>query len=205
MPKGLITRTKNMGGYPWMAQPINTFTDVLRAGAKLDAAAFPFEGAVRVTVGAGGAAIGATAVPVTALVGTIPVGTVLDFGGAKFARLTVAAAAGATSLTVTALTTALVVGDIAVYGAAGRVFVPSGTYVGRMRADEKWAPATATHEETFLTEVDVFNALDENDVSLVTQPGFMFYRQELPGYAALVTAVRDRLERQYIGIDWSGE
>ena len=60
--------------------------------------------AVTVTVAAAGAAQGATSIPVTALSGAIPTGTTLDFGAAKFARLTAAAPSGATTLTVAPLT-----------------------------------------------------------------------------------------------------
>jgi len=70
---------------------------------------------VTVTVGTGGAAIGATTVPVTALSAALPSGTVLSFGGSKVAVLTAAAAAAAVSLTVQALPVALVAGDIALY------------------------------------------------------------------------------------------
>lgn len=74
---------------------------------------------------------GATAVTVTALPGAIPSGTTLDFGGAKFARLTADAAAGATSLTVAALPTALASGDTATYvGPNGKRVLPAGTVVG---------------------------------------------------------------------------
>ena len=70
---------------------------------------------VTVTVGAGGAAQGATSVPVTALTGAIPSGAKLTFTGGKVATLTAAAAASATSLTVAALAQALVASDVATY------------------------------------------------------------------------------------------
>lgn len=116
-------------------------------------------GAKKVTVGSGGAAKGATTLPVVALLvalvqgallffgkiasvtvtvsapaiatatsisvnalsGPLPSGTVLDFGGGKFARLTAAAAAGATSLTVSALPTALAGGETATYLGGAKV------------------------------------------------------------------------------------
>lgn len=88
---------------------------------------------VTVTVGAGGAAAAATSVPVTALTGPIPSGTILDFtGSGKFALLTVAAAAGAVALTVEALPQALVAGDVANYAGvagSGRKFLKAGTVV----------------------------------------------------------------------------
>jgi len=101
---------------------------LLPGGIKLDATTFPGVDAIAATTT--GAAQGATAVPVAALAGAIPSGTVLDFGGAKFARLTANAAAGATSLTVAALPTALVNGDVARYLASGlKKRVAAGTPV----------------------------------------------------------------------------
>jgi hypothetical protein len=88
---------------------------------------------VVVVVGAAGAAGGATSVPVAALSAAIPSGTTLDFGGAKFARLTAPAAVGAVTLTVTALVTALVSGDTATYPGTkglGNKTLPAGIFVG---------------------------------------------------------------------------
>ena len=70
---------------------------------------------VIVTVGAAGALATATSIPVAALSGPIPSGTVLDFGTNKFARLTADAVATDTALTVAALPTALVSTNTATY------------------------------------------------------------------------------------------
>lgn len=67
-----------------------------------------------VTVATGGAAIGATSVPVNALTAALSAGNTLSFGGAKTATLTAPAAAGATTLAVSALPAALAAGDTAV-------------------------------------------------------------------------------------------
>ncbi len=83
-----------------------------------------------VTVGVGGAAIGATSIPVTALSAALAAGTQLDFTGAgKFAKVTVAAAAGATAITVEALPQAVVAGDTATVAGSGKKFLPAGTIV----------------------------------------------------------------------------
>lgn len=90
---------------------------------------------VVVTVGAAGALAGAVSVPVDALSGAIPSGTVLSFGTNKFARLTANAAAGATSLTTAAIPTALVDNDAATYTPAdgsGNKILPAGTAVGEL-------------------------------------------------------------------------
>jgi hypothetical protein len=101
---------------------------------------------VIVVVGAAGAAGGATSVPVGALSAAIPNGTTLDFGGAKFARLTAAAAAGALTLTVAALPTALVSTDTATYTTAGTggKFLKAGTCVGDVLGSGKLRPRVVT-------------------------------------------------------------
>jgi hypothetical protein len=74
-------------------------------------------------------------VPVAALSAAIPTGTTLDFGGAKFARLTAPAAVGAVTLTVAALPTALVSGDTATYPGTkglGNKTLPAGIAVGEL-------------------------------------------------------------------------
>lgn len=107
----------------------------------------PGNAPVTAVVGAAGAALGATSVPVAALTSAIPSGTVIDFGGAKFARLTAIAAAGATALTVTALVTALVSGDTATYAGttgSGKKRLPAGTAVGDLLGTGKISPRIAT-------------------------------------------------------------
>lgn len=93
----------------------------------------PGNAIVSVVVGAAGAAAAATSAPVAALTAPIPSGTTLDFGGAKFARLTAPAATGAVALTVAALPTALVSGDTATYAGTkgtGNKVLRAGTAVG---------------------------------------------------------------------------
>jgi len=70
---------------------------------------------VTVTVGAGGAAQGATSIPVAALTGAVPSGTLLDFGSGKSARLAATAPERATTLSVSALPRALVQNDASNY------------------------------------------------------------------------------------------
>lgn len=155
----------------WAGECLGTYT-LIPAGAKLDPAQFDFDDAVTVTVGAAGAAVDDTTVPVDALSGKIPSGTVLDFGGDKFATLTADAAAGATSITVRALVTALVDDDTATYaGSTGRKPVKSGTLVGRTFAERAagtaFGPAAvATDEEIYLIAFDVVDLLHENNAEL---------------------------------------
>lgn len=69
-----------------------------------------------VVVATGGAAIGATTVPVTATTVALASGTILIFGIGKSAELTAAAIVGAASLVVKPLAAALIAGDTALGG-----------------------------------------------------------------------------------------
>jgi hypothetical protein len=102
---------------------------------------------VSVVVGVAGAAADATSVPVAALSAAIPSGTVLSFGGQKFARLTAIAALGATALTVAALPKALVSGDTATYAGtvgSGPKVLKAGTVVGELLGSGKVSPRVVT-------------------------------------------------------------
>ncbi len=136
---------------------------MIPGGAKLDPAQFNDTDAVTVTVGAAGAAAAATSVPVAALLGPIPNGTVLSFGTTKFATLTAAAATGATTLTVSPIPTALVSGDTATYPGVGTSkTVQSGTVVGRTlterNAGTAFGPAGAADDEVYIVCFDVLDA-----------------------------------------------
>jgi hypothetical protein len=70
---------------------------------------------------------GSTAIPVDALPGAIPTGTVLYFGEAgEFARLSAAAAAGTTSIPVDATGTTIEDGNAAIYPGSGDKLIPAG-------------------------------------------------------------------------------
>lgn len=115
------------------------------------------QGAVAVVVGAAGAAQGATSIPVAALSGAIPGGTLLDFGGAKFARVTSAgAAAGATSVPVAAIPTALVQDDTAWTGGTGGKFIPALTVMVELSSGKTVPRAIRPGAETaqFMIETD---------------------------------------------------
>src|SRR3954469_8996762 len=112
MPRTMLNQTGPTLGSPRWAGDYRDRDHLVPGGATIDPA--QFIGALtgtRVVVGAAGAIAGATTVPVGALANALPIGTVLDFGGSKFAVLTAAAAKGATSITTRALVTALVSGD----------------------------------------------------------------------------------------------
>jgi hypothetical protein len=169
-------------------------------GARLDAAQFRAEDAVVVDVGAAGAAQGATAVPVVALSGPIPSGTVLDFGTTKFARLTAAAAAGATSLTVAALPTALVDADIATYPGTGKKTVQSGTLLGRTFAERDagtgFGPAAAADDEIFLLVFDVTDATLDPNCELYRH-GSIVKDNFLPNWTTMGSTLQGAIRSRY--------
>jgi hypothetical protein len=159
--------------------------------------------AVTVVVGVAGAAQNATSVPVAALSAAIPNGTTLDFGGAKFARLTAAAAAGATALTVAALVTALVSGDTATYAGtpgAGNKVLKSGTVVGELLGSGKVSPRVAsTNPAVGMLETD---AVENDPVASKTGYGMIVggevYENLLPDSSGgpprvLLTAIKTEL------------
>ena len=171
---------------------------VRAGGAMLAAGDFPFYNQVNVRASAAAAA-GATSITVDALSGPIPSGTVLDFGGARFARLTAPAAQGATAVTVAALPTALAAGDAAVYAPVKRRFVPSGTLVGRTEAERTagrgFGPVAvdgagnATDDEVYLTVYDVYDADANPMVSLYRRDSLVATRY-LPTQANLAIVRR---------------
>lgn len=186
----------------WAAEALSP-DKLMPGGAKLAASQFFAEDSVLVDVGAAGAAIGATTVPVTpALTGPIPSGTVLDFGGAKFARLTANAAAGAVTLTVAALPTALVDADVARYAGAGvlKTRVASGTLVGRTYVERDagtgFGPWVTGDEEVYLVAFEVQDAVARPDISLVSH-GTKVYENNLPGWAGSTAGFKTAVRGAY--------
>jgi hypothetical protein len=172
-------------------------------GGKIDPAQFAGDVGTFAVVGAAGAAIDATTVPVAALTAAIPSGVTLDFGGKKFARLTAAAAKGATSLTVSALATALVSGDKAEYkGSDADVKrVLSGTLLGRTfterDASTPFGPLAAGDEEVFILYHDIDDANTIADAELY-RPGSIVKENFLPDFSGQSTAVKALVRGAYI-------
>lgn len=201
MARIVTEATQQSAGRAWIGDYLDR-EHLIAGGAKLDAAQFFGEKAVRPVVGVAGAAQGATSIPVAALSGAIPNGTTLDFGGAKFARLTAAAAAGATSLTVTALVTALVSGDVATYLPPGSYkTVPSGTIVGRTYterdASTPFGVAADADDEVYLTVFDVVDVATNNDVVLY-RPGSVVKENLLGTFAALSATLKAKIRSTYV-------
>lgn len=190
---------------PEWAGDVLTRDHNLPGGVKLDAAAFSSADAVRVVVGAAGAAANATTVPVDALEGAIPSGAVLDFGAKKFARLTAAAEEGDTSLTVSALPTALVDDDTAYYDAPGaKKRVANGTVVGctfselEAGADSGvlWGPAADADDIVRIVLHDVVDVTENPDAE-VYRAGSLVKVNFLPGWDTLSSAVKTKIRTQY--------
>lgn len=102
------------------AVTVDELPEALTRGDVLD---FGTVASVVVTVGAAGASAAATSVPVDALSGPIPSGSVIHLGTNKFITTNAAAIAGATSLTTLAIPTALVDNDTGTYQGGNKVLV----------------------------------------------------------------------------------
>jgi hypothetical protein len=199
-----MARTMNVTGPtlsgPRWAGDYGNREHLVPGGAKLDASAFNATDAVVVTVGAAGALAAATSVPVDALSGPIPSGTVLNFGTNKFARLTADAAAGATSLTTAAIPTALVDNDTATYAGVGTKAVPSGTVVGRtfteQANEDPFGPAADSDDEIYLTFHDVTDLTVNDDVTLYRHGGVVKVNF-LPVWSALSSALKAAIRAAY--------
>lgn len=175
---------------------------LIPGGAKVDATQFRAVDAVFVDVGAAGAAQGAVAVPVGALSGPIPSGTVLYFSGTKVAVLTAPAAKGAVSLAVAALPTALVDADTTWFnGSTGAVvYIPSGTPLGRTFAERDantgFGPALDTDDEIFLSGFDILDASHIDDTEL-WRHNAVVYETYLPGWAGYTANLKAKLRTLY--------
>lgn len=200
MSRDMTTSGPTLGSPRWAGDFMSR--DHLVPGPfKLDAAQFTAPDAVVVVVGAAGAAAAATSVPVDALSGPIPSGTLLDFGTNKFARLTADAAAAATSITVAAIPTALVDNDTATYAGVEKRSVPSGTAVGRTiaerDAEDGLGPADAADDEVFLTAFDVDDVSKLDDCELY-RPGSQVFENYLPEWSGLAAGVQADIRARYL-------
>lgn len=119
----------------------------------------------------------------------IPAGTVLDFGGAKFARLSADAKQGDTTLSVDALPTALVSGDVAYWNWNGRLYVQSGIPLGRTLAERDAGTGfgildPAGDQEYGILMFNLTDARNDNDIELLAPNEFFpIYENWLPNYA----------------------
>jgi hypothetical protein len=198
-----IVQTANQLTAPAWAGDFLSREHLVPGGARVDAAQFFATDSVLVTVDTGGAAQGATSVPVVALAGAIPSGTVLRFSADEYATLSAGAAAGATSLAVEALVNALEAGDAARYAGVGTnpKRINSGTLVGRTFAERAagtaFGPAADADDEVLIVAFDVTNAATNADVELY-RPGSIVKENFLPGFASLSSALLAKLRATYV-------
>lgn len=192
--------TATIAGAPVWAGDWGDRNHLVPGGAKIDAAQFNATDAVIVVVGAAGAAQNATTLPVDALSGAVPSGTVLDFGTTKFAVTTAAAAAGATSLSVRALVTALADNDTATYKGIGLKSIASGTVIGRTYAERDagtaFGPAGDSDDEVYLVAFDVTDAAQSADVELYRHGGIV-KENRLPQWATLSSTLKTKIRAAY--------
>lgn len=200
MPRSLINVSSPTLGTPVWAGDFGSRDYLVPGGATVDPAQFPAEDAVIVNVGAAGALAAAVTVPVDALTGDIPNGTQLWFSGAKVLRLTAAAKKGDVALTTAPLAAALVDADIATYYGSGRIFIPSGTALGRTYAERDagtgYGPAADADDEVFLNFFPVSDARSISDVELYRGGGQVF-ENFVPNFSTLSAAVKAKLRAFY--------
>jgi hypothetical protein len=196
----IVDTTANVLSSPVWAADFLGREHLVPGGAKLNAALFFAVDSVVVTVSAAGAAAAATSVPVAALTGAIPSGTVLNFGTNKFATLSAAAAAGATSLTVLAIPTALVSTDTARYAGVGVRNVPSGTLLGRTIAEREattgYGPWASGDDEVYLLAFDVTDPSINADCELYRNYSIV-KENFLPGWTNYTAGMKTALRLAY--------
>lgn len=132
---------------------------LLPGGITLDPTQFPGDSDNKVELTAA-AAVDAVSLTVKALKAPLALGTILSFGGKKFARVSANVAVSLTVVPVDALPTALLATDVAtVPGADGAKNVAGGTPIGRKGAEFEFGPAAADDDEIYLLwkTVDLVN------------------------------------------------
>lgn len=185
---------------------------LIPGGALVTVAAFPASDAVRVVAGAAGAAASAVSIPLAGplllqsdgsplFVGqvAIPVGSLIDFGGAKVAIVTANVLRGATTIAVRALPTAIVAADIGLYMGIAKRNASSGTLVGRTIAERntgaRLEPWAIGDEDFYLVMWDQELAILE-EVALV-RPNTLVKENWLPGWAAMTAPMQAAIRGRY--------
>jgi hypothetical protein len=122
-----------------------------------------------ITVATGGAAAGATTIPVNALSAAVYANSVLIFASGKRAVVSADAAASATSLTVEALAASLLAADTATdYGLKRVMGVTTSTYGTAPRTQELGSNTYESSEEKQWQDVDVIG--DSWNISVSAEP-----------------------------------
>jgi len=187
-------------------------TDVpqMTASSTLTGGTTPAVAVTTTTPGAIGAAVaaGSTMITVTALSGKVPAGTILQFvPGGALANVNADALTGATSIAVDPLGFPIPNAAVAQYRGTGRVYIPSGTVVGRTYAERDakapFGPGLDTDDEVYLLFHDIDDALDNADGDLY-RPGGLVAENYLPVFSTLTATMKGKLRAAYqcmIGAD----
>ena len=188
----------------WSGTPQHQAKVLVPGGGHLNGDAFAAAtNATVITVGAAGAAINATSIPLTpALTANIPSGTILSFGAGKFARLTANGVIGATTLTVEALPVALAAGNTASYSNGTWKVIESGILVGRTFAERDagigYSPWTASDEQAHLLFFDVHDVTTDNECELyMARAGNVVYVNLLPNWVNLAADAKAFIRANY--------
>jgi len=216
MKPGLKQNPYMRSSPPWIGTPQVSPKVLLPGGGFVAPSAFSYEDAVLFTVGAAGASTDATSVPgaFTHPDGLdipsdlkLPVGTVLDFGGDKYATLTAEATpAEDASISVRALVTALAENDAAAYagGRLKRTYIESGTLLGRTYTERAagtgYGPADPdSDEQMFLLAFSIQDA-SEDDTAELYMHGNVVYEDFLPNWDSLGATVQAKIRELYVCI-----
>lgn len=190
-------------------QYANTDVPVMTASSTLAGGTAPAVAVTTTTAGNLGAApAGSTSVPVDAISGKIPAGTVLRFmPGGYLVNVIADAASGAIALTTDPLSFDLPDNAAAQYRGTGKVYIPSGTVIGRTYAERDakvaFGPAADADDEVFLLFHDIDDALDNADGD-VYRPGGLVAENFLPVFSTLSSTLKGKLRASYqcmIGAD----
>jgi len=203
MARSMVVNPTEKGTPQW-AGDFGSRDHLVPGPFKLDPARFRSTDTVVVNVGAAGALINATTVPVDALPGALPAEAVIYFSGTKYARLSAAAAAGATSIAVYALPQALVDADVGTWlGTSSEIIhVPAGTLVSRTIAERDagtgYGPFRDTDpaSETFILFFDTGSRRDWD--AEMYRPNSQVFETYLPGWAALSATAKAMVRSRYI-------
>lgn len=176
---------------------------LIAAGTQADISQFKFSDAATLVLVAGAVTAGAnkTLTITTPLEASIPLGTVLDFGGGKLHTLTTRAEVGATKLIGT-LAVAVAGGETFAYkGVSGRTVVDEGVFVGRTFAERDagagFGPAAlATDDEIYLVAFPNDYLEMDKGITLVRRRHSV-YENMLPGWSTFSAPDKAKIRSLY--------
>lgn len=151
-----------------------------------------------------GAGAGSVALPVVALTGALPAGTVLNFGGTgQIAYANNGAAAAATSIVVAPLMQDIPNGASFTLQARTKKSLPSGIVIGRTFAERNagtsFGPVADGDDEVFILAFPVRDLDKVNDgVPVRPYAGVVIKENYLPGFANLTATQQGYVRARYV-------